>query len=55
MLVSLEKRKLLKTEFIREKSEFDCSENGKVSDRQCKHIQKILFFISWLCSLLRLV
>ena len=54
MLVSLEKRKLLKTE-LGKKSEFDCSENGKVSDRQCKHIQKILFFISWLCSLLRLV
>ena len=30
MLVSLEKRKLLKPEFIREISEFDCSENGKL-------------------------
>ena len=29
MLVSLEKRKLLKPEFIREISEFDCSKNGK--------------------------
>ena len=29
MLVSLEKRKLIKSEFIREISEFDCSENGK--------------------------
>ena len=32
MLVSLEKRKLLKPEFIREISEFDCSENRKVFD-----------------------
>ena len=30
LLVSLEKRKLLKPQFIREILEFDCSENGKV-------------------------
>ena len=30
MLVSLKKRKLLKSEFIREISESDCSENGNV-------------------------
>ena len=39
ILVSLEKGKLLKPEFIRDISEFNCSENGKVfDDRQCKHI-----------------
>ena len=32
MLVSLEKRKLIKPEFIMEISEFDCSEKGKVFD-----------------------
>ena len=32
MLVSLEKRKLLKSEFIRDISEFDCSGNGKIFD-----------------------
>ena len=30
LLVSLEKRKLLKPQFIRKILEFDCSENGKV-------------------------
>ena len=32
MLEALEKRKLLKPEFIREISKFDCSENGKLFD-----------------------
>ena len=32
MLVSLEKRKLIKPEFIMEISEFDFSEKGKVFD-----------------------
>ena len=32
MLVSLEKAKLLKPEFNRKISKFDCSENGKVFD-----------------------
>ena len=32
MLVPLEKKKLLKPEFIREISDFGCSENGKVFD-----------------------
>ena len=56
MLVSLEKRKLLKPEFIREISEFICSENRKVFDWQHKHIYgKRCFFISRYYSLLRLV
>ena len=47
MLLSLEKRKLLKPEFIREISEFDCSENGKLFHWQHKHIyDKCWFFIS---------
>ena len=32
MLVSFEKKKLLKPEFISKMSEFNCSENGKVFD-----------------------
>ena len=45
MLVSLEKKKWLKAEFIRDISEFDCSENGKVFDWQRKHIYgKCCFF-----------
>ena len=55
MLVSLEKRKLLKPEFIRGISEFHCSESGKVLDWQRKRIyRKCCFFISRYYSLLRL-
>ena len=56
MLLSLEKRKLLKLEFITDISEFYCSENGKVFDWQLKHIYgKCCFFILRYCSLLRSV
>ena len=45
MLLALEKRKLLKLEFITDISEFYCSENGKVFDWQLKHIYgKCCFF-----------
>lgn len=40
-LVSIERRKLLKREFIRKISELDCSENGL---RAKTHIWKMLFF-----------
>ena len=43
-LVCLEERKLRKPEFIREISEFDCLDNGKVFDWHHKHIWKIMFF-----------
>ena len=38
MFVSLEKRKFLKTEFIRDTCEFDWSKNGNIFDWHCKHI-----------------
>ena len=50
MLVSSAKMKLLKPEFIREISEFESPENGKLCDCQRKHIYgKCCFFISRYC------
>ena len=38
ILVALGKKELLKPGFVREISEFDCSENGKILNLQHKHI-----------------
>ena len=52
MFVSLEKRKLLKPEFMRDTSEFDKSKNGNIIGWHCKHIYGMLCFeISWYCLL----
>ena len=52
MFVSLEKRKLLKPEFMRDTSEFDKSKNGNIIEWHCKHIYGMLCFeISWYCLL----
>ena len=44
MFVSLEKRKLLKPEFMRDTSEFDWSKNGNVFDWRCKYIYGMFCF-----------
>ena len=50
MFVSLEKRKLLKPEFMRDTSEFDWLKNGNIFDWHPKHIYGMSCFeISWYC------
>ena len=56
MFVSLEKRKLLQPEFMRDTSEFDWSKNGNIFDWHRKHIYGMFCFeISWYCLLFILV
>ena len=55
-IVSLENRKLWKTEFKRQRLEFDCLEDENVFYWQLKHIYETLCFIMlWYCKLFRLV
>ena len=56
MFVLLEKRKLLKPEFMRQTSEFDWSKNGNIFDWHRKHIYGIFCLdISRYCLLFILV
>ena len=56
MFVSLEIRKLLKPEFVRDTSKFDKSKNGNVFDWHRKHISGMFCFeITWYCLLFILV